>query len=58
MTSLAGLTAVAMTFNVEPEDAMVMAAEAIEATETEHDAILDVVRRARISTASHFGGFV
>jgi hypothetical protein len=58
MTSLAGLTSIAMTYNVDPEDAMVMAKEAIEATETEHDAILDVVRRAKISIASHYGGWV
>ena len=57
-TSLAGLTAVAMTYNVEPEDAMVMAQEAINSTTTEHDAILDVVRRARISTSAAYGGYV
>jgi len=58
MTSLAGLTAIAMTYNVEPEDAMVMAEEAMEETATEHDAILDVVRRAKLSVSSHYGGFV
>jgi len=58
MTSLAGLTAIAMTYNVDPEDALVMAAEAIAAAETEHDAILDVVRRAKISVSSHYGGWV
>jgi len=58
MTSLAGLTAIAMTYNVEPEEAMVMAKEAMEETATEHDAILDVVRRAKVSVSSHYGGFV
>lgn len=59
MTSLAGLTAVAMTYNVDPEEALVMAADAIEATENEHDAVLDVVRRAKLSLSSHWGnGFV
>ena len=58
MTSLAGLTAIAMTYNVEPEEAMVMAKEAMEETATEHDAILDVVRRAKLSVSSHYGGFV
>jgi len=47
-----------MTYNVDPEDALVMAAEAIAAAETEHDAILDVVRRAKISVSSHYGGWV
>lgn len=56
--SLAGLTAIAMTYNVDPEDAMVMATQAMETTATEHDAILDVVRRAKISISSHYGGWV
>jgi hypothetical protein len=47
-----------MTYNVEPEAAMVMAKEAMETTDTEHDAILDVVRRAQISTTSLYGGYV
>lgn len=47
-----------MTYNVEPEDALVMAKEAMEVTATEHDVIFDVVGRAQISTSSHYGGNV
>jgi len=54
-TSLAGLTAIAMTYNIEPEEALVMVADAIEATENEHDAVLDVVRRAKLALSTHWG---
>jgi len=56
MTSLAGLAAVAMTYNIEPEEALVMASNAIKATDNEHDAVLDVVNRAmRATSATSWG---
>lgn len=45
-----------MTYNIEPEEALVMASNAIKATDNEHDAVLDVVNRAmRATSATSWG---